>query len=75
MKLPRVPPGLVEKLSAVPGVRRVAETADGLEVVAADLAPVLPRLFAAGAEPTALDIQQPTLERVFLHLTGKQLRD
>jgi ABC-2 type transport system ATP-binding protein len=44
-----------------------------------DLAPVLPKLLAAcaefGAEPTALDLDQPTLERVFLHLTGRGLRD
>ena len=68
-------PGLAERLATVPGVKRVTPTADGLEVTASDLAPVLPRLFAAGVQPTALDIQQPTLERVFLHLTGRGLRD
>ena len=75
LTLPAVPPGLAERLAQVPGVKAVTPVAGGLEVTAADLAPVLPKLFAAGAEPTALDIQQPTLERVFLHLTGKQLRD
>lgn len=68
-------PGLADRLAAVPGVKRVTPTADGLEIVATDLAPVLPRLFATGVQPTALDIQQPTLERVFLHLTGRALRD
>jgi ABC-2 type transport system ATP-binding protein len=65
----------VERLAAVPGVDRVTAIADGLEVTAADLAPVLPRLYEAGVRPTALDLRQPTLERVFLHLTGRALRD
>ncbi len=40
---------------------------------------VLPHLFEAatahGARITAVDIQEPNLEAVFLHLTGKALRD
>jgi len=40
---------------------------------------VLPRLFEtaahAGARITAVDIQEPNLEAVFLHLTGRALRD
>ena len=40
---------------------------------------VLPRLFEAaagcGARITSVDIQEPNLEAVFLHLTGKALRD
>jgi ABC-2 type transport system ATP-binding protein len=40
---------------------------------------VLPRLFDAatglGARITSVDIQEPNLEMVFLHLTGKALRD
>jgi ABC-2 type transport system ATP-binding protein len=79
VRLPTVPPGLTERVAGLPGVQRARPTADGLEVVAADLAPVLPKLLAAcaafGAEPTALDLEQPTLERVFLHLTGRGLRD
>jgi ABC-2 type transport system ATP-binding protein len=75
LTLPHVPPGLADRLAAVPGVKRVTTTPAGLEVTATHLAPVLPRLFAAGAEPTALELEQPTLERVFLHLTGRQLRD
>ena len=46
---------------------------------AANPPPVLPKLLAAcaefGTEPTAIDLNQPTLERVFLHLTGRGLRD
>jgi ABC-2 type transport system ATP-binding protein len=79
LRLSRVPPGLAERVQALPGVHRVRPTTDGLDVFASDLAPVLPRLIAAcaeaGAEPTAIDIDQPSLERVFLQLTGSGLRD
>jgi ABC-2 type transport system ATP-binding protein len=40
---------------------------------------VLPPLFdaatASGARITSVDIQEPNLETVFLHLTGRALRD
>ena len=40
---------------------------------------VLPRLFEAatgvGVRITGVDIQEPNLETVFLHLTGRALRD
>jgi ABC-2 type transport system ATP-binding protein len=40
---------------------------------------VLPRLFEAsaplGVRITSIDIQEPNLETVFLHLTGRALRD
>jgi ABC-2 type transport system ATP-binding protein len=79
VRLPRVPPGLADRVAALPGAKKVRVAEDGLEVSAADLAPVLPRLVAAcgeaGVEPTALDLDQPNLERVFLHLTGRALRD
>jgi ABC-2 type transport system ATP-binding protein len=40
---------------------------------------VLPRLFEAAAQArtriTSVEIQEPNLEALFLHLTGKALRD
>jgi ABC-2 type transport system ATP-binding protein len=40
---------------------------------------VLPRLFESASQDsariTSVDIQEPNLEAVFLHLTGKALRD
>jgi ABC-2 type transport system ATP-binding protein len=40
---------------------------------------VLPHLFEAaskvGVRITSVDIQEPNLETVFLHLTGRALRD
>jgi ABC-2 type transport system ATP-binding protein len=79
LRLPTTPAGLADRLAAVPGVKRVQPTADGLDILAANLAPILPKLLTTcasfGVEPTALDLDQPTLERVFLHLTGRGLRD
>ena len=76
LRLAAVPDGLAGRLADVPGVRAVRPMPNGLEVTAADLAPVLPRvLTACGAELVGLDVDQPNLERVFLHLTGRALRD
>ena len=79
IELPAVPPGLVDRVASLPAVKRARAVGDRLEVVAEDLAPVLPKLLATcaefGVEPTALNLDQPTLERVFLHLTGRGLRD
>ena len=64
----------------VPGVSSVADADDGKVVVLVDDANVtLPRLFdaaaAAGARITAVNVAEPDLESVFLHLTGRALRD
>ncbi len=42
LRLPTTPTGLADRLAAVPGVKRVQPTADGLDLLAADLAPILP---------------------------------
>jgi ABC-2 type transport system ATP-binding protein len=64
----------------VEGVSRVSPGVDGLVTVLVDDSNrVLPRLFEAGtgvgARITGVDIQEPNLEAVFLHLTGRALRD
>jgi ABC-2 type transport system ATP-binding protein len=64
---------------AVPGVSRL-DAADGkVTALVDDSNSVLPRLFEAAAHAglriTAVDIQEPNLETVFLHLTGRALRD
>ena len=60
----------------LPGVTALRQTDSGVELDAADG----PTLFAAlrhwpGLEMSALDVVPPTLERVFLDLTGSALRD
>jgi ABC-2 type transport system ATP-binding protein len=61
------------------GVRQ-ADSEDGvIALLADDSNRVLPRLFEtagqAGARITGVDIREPNLEAVFLHLTGRALRD
>lgn len=66
-------------VAALPGVNRASATDAGLEVVVDSAATVLPRLLeavsSAGANIVGVDITEPNLEAVFLHLTGKALRD
>jgi ABC-2 type transport system ATP-binding protein len=64
----------------VEGVSRVSPGAEGLVTVLVDDSNrVLPRLFEAatevGARIASVDLQEPNLEAVFLHLTGRALRD
>ena len=63
----------------IAGVTRVAAEDGVVTVLAKDSNVVLPLLFEkANAYPlriTAVDIQEPNLESVFLHLTGRALRD
>ncbi|MGE5073350.1 MAG: ATP-binding cassette domain-containing protein [Anaerolineae bacterium] len=64
---------------AAPGVRKVSAQDGRLTILAENSNLVLPRLFelanAARVRITSVDIQEPNLEAVFLHLTGKALRD
>ncbi|MBY0514722.1 MAG: ABC transporter ATP-binding protein [Gemmataceae bacterium] len=73
------PAGFAERVAALPGVKAVA-AADGgyklvVDEVAAALAAVANLCAATGAALTAVTAREPSLERVFLHLTGRDLRD
>jgi ABC-2 type transport system ATP-binding protein len=61
------------------GVESVSARAGAIDVVADDASSLLPRLLAevsaAGAQVGGVEVAQPDLEAVFLHLTGKALRD
>jgi ABC-2 type transport system ATP-binding protein len=61
------------------GVTSATPVPGGIEVVATEARPLLPGLLArvaeAGAQVTGVEVTQPDLEAVFLHLTGKALRD
>jgi ABC-2 type transport system ATP-binding protein len=70
---------VAEALGNLEGVEQ-ASTADGtVELTVRDARQALPRIFAtttaAGAALTGVDVVEPDLEAVFLHLTGKALRD
>ncbi len=70
---------VAEAWKAVAGVKQVRSEDGTVIVLADDSNQVLPSLFetasAQGARITSVDIQEPNLEAVFLHLTGKALRD
>ena len=63
----------------VPGVDEVTDNAGVIEVMALDarsrLAPVLAAITGSGAAVTGVEVTEPDLEAVFLHVTGKALRD
>ena len=63
----------------VEGVSNVVAEDGHVAALVDDSNRVLPRLFDAantlGARITSIDIQEPNLETVFLHLTGRALRD
>jgi len=76
----RADEGVCATAAAVGGVERATVAAEGeLEVLATDasetLAPVIQALTAAGVHVRSVDVREPNLESVFLHLTGKSLRD
>jgi ABC-2 type transport system ATP-binding protein len=72
-------PGLQAPLEALPGVRLVAPDTDVLTLECDDVRATLVRLLALlsehKAELASLEMEEPNLERVFLHLTGRALRD
>jgi ABC-2 type transport system ATP-binding protein len=63
----------------VEGVSKVFPEDGRITVLVSDSNIVLPRLFEsaaqAGSRITSVDISEPNLEAVFLHLTGRELRD
>lgn len=73
------PPDFAARLTALDGVKTVQARPDGFKLVVDGLPPVLARVAAlaasVGATLTAVTPREPTLERVFLHLTGRELRD
>jgi ABC-2 type transport system ATP-binding protein len=71
---------LAERWRALPGVSSVSDPDDGrLRLLVDDANTLMPILFegarAAGARITQIDLSEPNLEMVFLHLTGRALRD
>jgi ABC-2 type transport system ATP-binding protein len=64
---------------ATEGVSQIDSTDGKVTALVDDSNRVLPRLFEAAAQAdvriTSVDIQEPNLEMVFLHLTGRALRD
>src|SRR5574341_1362149 len=70
---------VVDAWQAIPGVQRISAEDSVLTVLVDNSNLVLPRLFEVATTQnvriTSIDIQEPNLEAVFLHLTGRALRD
>ena len=70
---------LVPVWQQVEGVSKVSSLDGSVTLLVDDSNRVLPRLFESAGEVggriTAVDIKEPNLESVFLHLTGRALRD
>jgi linearmycin/streptolysin S transport system ATP-binding protein len=63
----------------LPAVEEASVRDDGIEMVVGEARNALPeilgRVAAANAAVTAVEVHEPNLEAVFLHLTGRALRD
>jgi ABC-2 type transport system ATP-binding protein len=70
--------GLIDRLRALPEVDQASVSDAGVEIVLPDAAGRLAEIISVVAEHTVVKgvaVHEPDLEAVFLHLTGKALRD
>ncbi len=69
----------VERISELDGVHQAGVTGEGMELLVDDATPLLPRVFEtltrSGVSASGVRVEEPDLEAVFLHLTGRALRD
>ncbi len=79
LTLSRKPADLLGMWRMLANVHSVSEENGNVCLLTKDSTLVLPTLFEsasrAGVQVTAMELQEPDLEAVFLHLTGKALRD
>jgi ABC-2 type transport system ATP-binding protein len=68
-----------KRLGALDGVEQATVVDSGIELVVRGARRLLPQMLEvaakAGAEVSGVVVAEPDLEAVFLHLTGKRLRD
>ncbi len=74
-----VEPALIDCWKSVAGVRSVSAQDGTITALVEDSNRVLPGLFETAAQLnariTTVNIREPNLESVFIHLTGRALRD
>jgi len=72
-------PDFLRSLQQAPGVRQVDSTNGTVRLIAADANAALPTIIASASRHNAhvshVSVEEPNLEAVFLHLTGRALRD
>jgi ABC-2 type transport system ATP-binding protein len=73
------PRAATEALGRLPEVSQVSGEESRIRLMVAEAAPLLPKLLSTAAEAgttvRSVEVREPNLEAVFLHLTGKALRD
>jgi ABC-2 type transport system ATP-binding protein len=71
--------GAAEAVRAIQGVSKASATDHSLDILADDASSILPQLLtcvtSSGGTISGVEVVEPNLEAVFLHLTGKALRD
>jgi ABC-2 type transport system ATP-binding protein len=79
IRVPHVTPMLRDRVKQLPDMRLTERDTRALELECRDVKSTLLRLLAVlnelHVELTHLETEEPNLERVFLHLTGRALRD
>jgi ABC-2 type transport system ATP-binding protein len=79
IRVPQTTPRLRERIKQLPNVRMTELNGQSLEVECWDVKGTLLQLVSLlnelQLELTSLETEEPNLERVFLHLTGRALRD
>ncbi|HLW67215.1 MAG TPA: ABC transporter ATP-binding protein [Gemmataceae bacterium] len=79
VRLPQVPAALRQRIQQLPNVQVAEPQPNVLELSCKEAAramfALVPLLQEHKLEPLELETQEPNLERVFLHLTGRALRD
>ncbi|MGB3715294.1 MAG: ABC transporter ATP-binding protein [Candidatus Promineifilaceae bacterium] len=79
LHLSHEPESVLDSWRELKGVSQVSATDSSASLLVDDSNRVLPQVFevatSAGLRITSVEIQEPNLETVFLHLTGRELRD
>ena len=67
------------RIAKLDGVHQAGVTNEGIQLLVDDATPLLPRIFESLTRSelsvSGVDVEEPDLEAVFLHLTGRGLRD
>ena len=67
------------RVAELEGVHETVVTANAMELLVDDATPLLPRILETLTQSqvsvSGVDVEEPNLEAVFLHLTGRALRD
>ena len=68
-------PVTLAELAALPGVKQARPSSGGFALAVESLHTALPGILARVQSPTRLSTHQASLEDVFVHLTGRHLRE